>query len=229
MADWYLEVSKFEKTKSKKEMMSYVLSNILKLWHPFIPFVTEVIWQEIDSGSQLMVEKWPSFATVPAGRQEATEGKPSQDFELIKEIIIAIRNARAENKVEPGKKIQAVIYGGEQSDLIKSQSELIKSLRTGISKIEIKEKGDKPRDAIFASLGKIEIYLLGAVDKEKERTRLEREIENLKEVIGKTEIKLENKEFTDKAPKQIVEKEEQKLKTFIEELKNLKNQLESFS
>ncbi|MBU2250476.1 valine--tRNA ligase, partial [Patescibacteria group bacterium] len=63
-ADWYLEISKFEKNEEKNEILIYILNNLLKLWHPFIPFVTETIWQEIEQKKLLMIEKWPSQLSI---------------------------------------------------------------------------------------------------------------------------------------------------------------------
>ncbi|MDO8668505.1 MAG: valine--tRNA ligase [bacterium] len=217
LADWYLEVSKFEKTYKKKELLQYILENILKLWHPFMPFVTEVLWQEIGKKELLMVEKWPKSDAIASLQHDKGE------FEVIKDIVVAIRNARAENKVEPAKKVKAVIYAGKKKAQIESQRELIKSLRTGLSELEIETDGEKIDGAIYAAVGEIEIYLLGAVDSEKEKIRLEKELANLKKVIKAAEVRLTNKEFTDKAPAAIVKKEKDKLKGWQVELKNLKN------
>jgi valyl-tRNA synthetase len=225
LADWYLEVSKFEKTYKKKELLQYILENILKLWHPFMPFVTEAIWQQMGHKNLLMVEKWP-VNTSP--QPSPYKGEGVGDFELVKDIIIAIRNVRSQNKIEPAKKIKAVIYAGKNKELIESQAPLIKSLRTGISELEIKTKGEKIPQAIYAAVGKIEIYLVGAVDSEKEKARLEKEIGNLEKIIKAAAGKLSNKEFTSQAPANIVAKEKEKLEGWQAELKKLRKQLESF-
>jgi valyl-tRNA synthetase len=167
----------------------------------------------------LIVEEWPS-AAPPSG---ITAGKPNE-FELTKNIITAIRNARAENKVEPARKIKAVIYAKDKVDLIKLQEVLIKNLRTGIEELEIKEKGDKIKDAVYAAVGDIEIYLIGAVDKEKEKARIKKEIENLEKLIKVVEVKLNNKEFAAKAPAEIVKKENEKMENWKNELKKLEEQ-----
>ncbi|MDD4271613.1 MAG: valine--tRNA ligase [Patescibacteria group bacterium] len=217
LADWYLEISKFEDNKEKEEILIYILSELLKLWHPFIPFVTETIWQEMGNKGLLMVEKWPDR------KGSDFNFKVSVEFDLIKDIIIAIRNARSGNKVEPAKKIKAVIYAGKQKDLIDSQVHLIKGLRTGISELKIKVSGEKISGAIYAAVGDIEIYLLGAVDAEKEKARLEKEISNLEKIIKAAESRLANKEFIDKAPAEIIKKEKEKLKGWQAELKSLKS------
>ncbi|MCK5061796.1 class I tRNA ligase family protein [Candidatus Parcubacteria bacterium] len=215
-ADWYLEVSKFEKSEEKEKILLYILKNLLKLWHPFVPFVTEAIWQEMGEKKFLMVENWPN---------NLMDYGNGDDFELIKDIITAVRNARAENKVEPVKKIKAIVYAGKQKELIKSQANIIKGLRTGIEELEVKEKGKKPDKAIFVSVGEIEIYLIGAIDEEKEKKRLKDSIERLKQLIKITESKLDDKNFVERAPEPIVNKERARLKEFKEEVKSLEEQL----
>jgi len=214
-ADWYLEISKFEKTSEKDKILIRVLQDLLKLWHPFMPFVTEAIWQEINKNSLLMAEKWPEKIIC------SMEPLRFNIFENTVEIIRAIRNARAENKVEPAKKVEVVIYAGKYD--IESQAHLIKNLRTGVSELKILKKGEKIEGAIYATVGEIEIYLLGAVDAEKEKARLEKEIANLEKMIAAAKVRLANKEFTDKAPAEIVKKEKEKLKGWQAELKSLRS------
>ncbi|KKQ60444.1 MAG: Valine-tRNA ligase [Parcubacteria group bacterium GW2011_GWE2_38_18] len=213
LADWYLEVSKFEKSNAKQIILTHIVSDLLKLWHPFMPFVTETIWTEIIGGKMIMIESWPvgSLAEIKI------------DFDKIIEIIQVIRNARAENKVEPAKKIKAVICAGKQKELIESQSKLIINLKTGIEELEILEKGEKPDNAIFVTVGEIEIYLLGARDEAKEKIRIAKEIENLEKQIAIVRGKLENQEFVERAPTAIIEKEKAKLAGWQSELEKLKN------
>ncbi len=221
LADWYLEASKFEKNEEKSRILNYVLENLLKLWHPFMPFVTETIWQKMGHKTFLMVEKWPKSDSIASLQNDKIE------FEVVKEIIVAIRNARAENKVEPGQKVKAVIYAGKRKKLITEQAHLIKSLRTGISELEIKTKGEKIAGAIYAAVGDIEIYLVGAVDKAKEKARLEKEIVNLEKVIKAAEARLANKEFVSNAPAEIVKKEKEKLAGWQAELEKFREQLKN--
>jgi valyl-tRNA synthetase len=233
LADWYLEVSKFETDGEKSNILSFILTNILKLWHPFIPFVTEKIW-EILGYESLIISKWPAFASsyakasadkdAMAGKPsdvKITNGQPDNDFEIIKNIIIAIRNARSEHKIEPAKKIKAVICAGKHKAMIESQSILIKSLRTSISDLEILEKNKKIDQAIYITVGKIEIYLISEIDKEKEKIRIKKEIENLEKIIIRLENKVNDKEFISKAPENIVAKEKEKLEKYRSELDKL--------
>jgi valyl-tRNA synthetase len=185
----------------------------LVLWHPFIPFVTEIIWKEIGENNLLIIQKWPGVIST----------RIENDFEMIKDVITAIRNARAENNVEPAKKVEVVIYAGEKKEFFKSQAILLASLRTGASGIRIADKGEKINDAIFTTVNEIEIYLIGAVDKAKESERLKKEIKNLEKIIASAKVRLSNKEFTAKAPAEVVKKEKEKLKGWQAELKSLKS------
>lgn len=207
LADWYLEIAKIE--KDKEEILVYLLKNLLVLWHPLIPFVTETIWSSFNS-NLLMVAKWP----VAQGNKNNT----ASDLKLIQDIIIAIRNARSENKIEPAKKLKAVIYGYKSKDLLEEQKEIIRGLKTGISDLEIKTSGEKIEAAVIVPVGEIEIYLIGAIDQEKEKERLLKERANLEKLIIIQTQKLSNSEFISRAPEKIVTAEKDKLSNYEQEL-----------
>ena len=223
-ADWYLEVSKFEKTFSKEMILGQILKDLLKLWHPLMPFVTEAIWQFWEgkrTSDLLMVAEWPSQKIY----DDLLNNQSEDNFEKIKDIISAIRQARAENKVESGRKIEALIYAGQDYELIKKSENLIKSLRTGIEKLKVQKNGEKINQAIYISLGGIDVYLLGAVDTKKEKKRLKKEISNLGKLIIGIENKLTNQQFVSKAPQEIVQREKKRLKNYNLKLKRLENKL----
>jgi len=224
-ADWYIEIHKIEKNDSLL-VTCYLL--LLKLWHPFMPFVTEVIWGMM-AGSEkkedlLIVQRWPEEKSKIKNKKS----KIIEDFNLIQKIVVAVRNLRAEKKIEPARKIKAIIYGGKKTKLVKEQAEIIKRL-SGIGELEIGKKGKKPEKAIGTVVEKIEIYLplTGLVDVRKERERVKKEIELIKQYIEGIEKKLANKEFVDKAPEAVVENERVKLESQKERLKKLEQQLKS--
>ncbi len=217
LADWYIEASKFDHTASKSAVMYLILSDLLKLAHPFMPFVTEAIWDNIDT-SPIMISGWPD--AVPYERYKNSGG----GFESVKNTVSAIRNARSENGVEPGRKIGVVIYAGESAGILKSQQEIIKGLRTGIGELRIEESGRRIDDAIFATAGKIEIYLTGARDKDRDAARITKEIGKLEKIIASAEAKLANPDFLEKAPDEVISKERVKLSAWQEELRKLKAQ-----
>ena len=211
-ADWYLEASKFKKSRETENILIFVLKNLLKLWHPFIPFVTEKIWEELDSDKLLMIEKWP---------EPFCKNYDLNNFNLIKNIIISIRNIRAENKVAPNRKIKAILFAKNNKYLIDNK-ELIKRMKTGISNLEIKEKKENIQDAIKTVVGDVEIYLLEVIDKEKEKENIKKKIINLEKIIANIEKKLSNKQFIEQAPEKIVSQEKDKLILRKKELKKLK-------
>ncbi|MFA6393491.1 MAG: valine--tRNA ligase [Patescibacteria group bacterium] len=213
-ADWYLELSKFEKTSEKNKVLKYVLEGLLKLWHPFIPFITEAVWSGLGADKPLLITEWPE--------EKAAEYEES-GFDIVIEVIKSIRNARAENKVEPAKKVKAIIYAGKDIKLIESQAGLIKGLRTGINELEILETGEKIEKAIHAAVGGVEIYLVGAIDEVKEKERIKKEVERLEKMISGLTGRLENKEFMEKAPEEIIKKEKEKLENWKIELEKLKS------
>ncbi|MFA6194937.1 MAG: valine--tRNA ligase [Patescibacteria group bacterium] len=216
LADWYLEIAKIE--KDKEEILIYILKNVLILWHPFIPFVTEKIWSSFNE-DLLMVASWPKEAEVKS------QGEASifilEKFKKVQDIVIAIRNARSENKVEPAKKLGAVIYGHEDAAMLEEQKELIINLKTGLQSLKILESGQKIDKAITAVVGQTEIYLLGGVDAEKEKERLLKERVNLEKMIGLQETKLGNADFVGRAPENIVAAEKNKLIAYKAELEKI--------
>ncbi len=213
LADWYLETAKVE--GEKDELLKKILKDILILWHPFIPFVTETIWQSFFDGV-LMVERWPEARKIEEKDREALK-----DFALIQELIVAIRNLRSENKIEPAKKIKAVIFAHEFKNLIENQKHLILGLKTGIESLEIKESDNPPENSLVAIVNKIEIYLFGAIDENKKKAALIKEKENLEKLISLQKQKLDNQEFVSRAPEKIVEAEKEKLVNYQIELEKI--------
>lgn len=215
LADWYLEIAKFE--KDKQEILIYLLKNILKLWHPYIPFVTETIWESFNS-SMLLVEKWPQ-TTAPENTLKSEE---SSEITLKTiSLIQKIRDARAKNKIAANKKISGVIYAHESVDLMTSQEILIKSLRTGIENLKIIKDGPKLENAIYILDGNLEIYLLGAIDEGQENNRLLKERSNLEKLVANQSQKLANADFMSRAPAHIVTAEKTKLNNYQTELEKI--------
>ncbi len=220
-ADWYIEISKIE--KEKNEILLYILERLLILWHPFMPFATEEIWKNFNSGNPLMTEDWPDKARK-IGNGEEAEG----NFDLVKKIITSIRALRSENKIEPVKKIKAVIISRNKAELIGSQSEIIRSLAR-LSDLAVCESFGDKKGMISAILPEAEVYLslLGLIDKEKEKKALEKEIAETSKYVDSVEKKLENKSFVSNAPASIVEKERNKCKEGREKLKKLEKKLKN--
>ncbi|OGH88776.1 MAG: valine--tRNA ligase [Candidatus Magasanikbacteria bacterium RIFOXYC2_FULL_42_28] len=219
LADWYLEIAKIE--GDKEEILQYILQTLLKLWHPFMPFVTEQIWSEMFGiDRMLMVESWPHLV-IPTVVEESLN-----DFNTIQLIITTIRSARADNKIEPNKKIDAIISAGAKEKLLTENSAIITGLAR-LEKLTIETKAVKPENAVALVCGDMEIYLdlSGAVDIEKETARLTKEVEAAEKFVTVMKNKLANAEFVNNAPPAVVEKETQKLAETEQKLSKLKEQL----
>ncbi|MDO8669508.1 MAG: valine--tRNA ligase [Candidatus Buchananbacteria bacterium] len=222
-ADWYLEIAKIE--KDKDEILLYILQNLLKLWHPFCPFITENIWQNLKSEKLLIVSKWPDHKKSNL-IFKFSKNDTVVNFQLIQNIITALRNLRGENKIEPAKLAQAIIISKNQKTLISSQSEIIKKLAR-LSQLEFLSKGDKPKNSASALVGEAEIYLdlTGIIDTVAEKERITREITEVEKYLKSLAGKLANDEFVNNAPEEIVKAEKEKLSVQKSKLEKLQNQL----
>ena len=220
LADWYLEIAKIEGDKSA--ILNYILNTLLKLWHPFMPFVTEQIWSEIYGTDKiLMVEKWPQLHREPFLEEQIFE-----DTTLIRDIIAGIRMLRSENKIEPIKKLNVLVGAGVKLELLKKNSEIIKALAR-LDNLEISTQVAKPATAIGFVEGGVEVFidLAGVVDLEKEKERLKKELESLAKYIAGIEGKLNNAEFAQNAPVAVIDKEKQKLAEAQEKRDKIKSQI----
>ncbi|EKE25571.1 MAG: hypothetical protein ACD_5C00114G0004 [uncultured bacterium] len=236
-ADWYIEISKFENNKQEKQwILQYVLENLLKMWHPFMPFVTEAIWSEFEKEKMLIIESWPSFELSDSLKKEGGDSNKA-GFNLIREIITSIRNGRLENNIDPKKKIrliidvkeQETIFGLPTAELLKDQSIIIKSLRTGVEDLTIISSGEKIENSIQRTVGGINIYipLEGLIDTEKEKQRIQKEIKNIEGFVAGLSGRLNNESFVSKAPKQVIEQQKETLAKKQIELEELKKQFAS--
>ena len=197
-ADWYLEIAKIQKSESTDRILLFILDRVLRMWHPFMPFVTEEIWKHMGHGEMLLVSDWPSQIS---GR----DAKAETEFGLVRDVIVTIRNLRADYRIEPAKKIDAILAGSSASALA-DQSEAIKRLAR-VETLTVTPSMEKPDGAVSAIAGAVTIYLplSGIMDVDKERTRLTKELDELKTYVAGVEGKLANQEFVGKAPAKVVD------------------------
>jgi len=215
LADWYLEISKIEKNP---KVLGYVLDKILKLAHPFAPFVTEKIYSDANlrinanpriankENDLLMVAKWP------VSDKKLIDKKSEREFQKLQELITKIRNLRSSYKIDPAKIVMA--YGKVAS------CEIIERL----ARVKITSGGAAGKVIRVASL-RLDVAEL--IDIEKEKVRLQKEIENLENLVQKTEGLLANKKFTASAPKEIVAQNKARLKEYQEKLRAQKELLKN--
>jgi len=226
LADWYLEISKIEGDKS--EILNYILNTILKLWHPFMPFVTEALWQEIYvDNKMLMVEKMPVSNTS----KKFVEGSKIQvDFHLVQNVITKIRSLKSDYKIDPVKKLNVVISACDKKDLLEENVEVIKGLAR-LEDLKVEKSVKKPEGHVGFVEGGVEVYvdLTGVVDLDKEKKRLQDEINNIQKYTKGLEGKLSNKSFVGNAPEEVVVKEKEKLEEAKTKLEKLEGQLNNLN
>jgi valyl-tRNA synthetase len=176
-----------------------------------MPFVTEEIWKNFDSGDLLIIHGWPKIkATSPV----------TLGFDRLKEIIEKIRNWRAENKVEPKEKINLTLVVGEYFEVFKDEInlEIIKTM----ARVENLNLEENP-DSGFGYQFRVDRQ----IDTEKERTRLTTELEELEKYISSLETKLTNQELISKAPAHVVDGMKQKQDEAKKKAEALKQQIEN--
>ncbi len=237
--DWYIEISKIrlyggdEKAKDMAQwVLLYVLERTMRLLHPFMPFITEEIWQHLRSSEQqagsrfaesIMIAPWPEV------EEALFDEEAEREMKLVMEVIRAIRNARAEYKVEPNRRIEALIAAGEKFNLMESQRDVLVALaRLDPERLTLAPSlPQKPKQALILVVGPIEIYLplAGMVDLEAERKRLAKEVERLEEEIARSERLLAKGDFLAKAPAEVVEREREKLADYREKRRKLRERL----
>ncbi len=213
LADWYLEVSKIEASSQKANVLGYIFKNLLILWQPFIPFVTEVLWQQLEINEPLIIAQWPQPLT--------DDFQVGVDFALVQDLIVEIRNLRSSQQIAPSQKLSALIVAGAKADLLAEQIELIKRLKTGLDNVEIVAEAAAPEKSLAGVCGSISFYLMGEIEASDAQEKNEKKIGELAIAISNLEQRLANPEFTLKAPAKIVEMERQKLANWQAELKAL--------
>ncbi len=229
--DWYLEASKvrlYDKDAAKETVrgvLLHVLETSLRLLHPFMPFVTEALWQSLPEagreGEALIVAPWPEpdLALID---EEAEE-----QMGLVMGLIRSIRNLRAEYDVTPGKRIPALIAAGGATPMLSEQRAILCSLaKLDPDQLIIQPSVHPAADAATAVVGDVVGYLplAGLVDLEAERARLAKELADIEARITRSEALLAG-EFARKAPPHVVQREREKLADLQATRKQLRERL----
>ena len=217
--DWYIEMVKPRLygedniyKESAKATLLYVLKNILKLLHPYMPYITEEIYQHLNDETALIVSKWPEV------KEEYTFEKEEREIEYIKNAIREIRNARAESNIENNKKSETIVVTKDEEikKIFEDNKEQILNLgySTGIKILDNKYELDDNNISIVLDRAEIFLPLSDLVDYKKELERLTKEKEDLLSEIKRAEGKLSNEKFVSKAPEKIVSEEREKLEKY---------------
>ena len=225
--DWYIEIAKIrlqsgEGADTAKAVLVYVLTDILKLLHPFMPFITEEIYQAIPHDTEsIMISKWPEYdPTLSFADEEA-------QMEKIMDAIRAIRNRRAEMNIPPSKKSKVYVETAF-ADVFAVGSEFIKRLAYA-SDVEIADGfGDLGNTVtIVTNDAKIYIPLGDLVDFEAEAKRLQKELAAAEDKLAFINKKLDNPGFVNKAPEKVVQQNRDEAAKLTEKIANLRSSLEN--
>lgn len=214
--DWYVEFVKprlYGEEESRKNValgvLSQVLTESISLLHPFMPFITEEIWQTLPG-----VEGKIIHADFPTAKDEDTHADAEEAIDLAIEAVTAIRNERQSRDIAPSKKSPVIFYAEKEEvrGLLDQISYEFKNLASA-SEVEVLEEEPHLDNAATIVLEQMKIYLPldGLIDYGAELDKLTKELENAKQEVDRAEKKLANKGFTDKAPAAVVQKEEEKL------------------
>jgi valyl-tRNA synthetase len=223
-ADWYVEAAKVQlegdaaQQQATRATLLSVLEGSLRLLHPFMPFVTEEVWQyliQANAGSDpSSVVRRPlsiMVAEYPQGDATLLNSDAERDWTLVQELIVAVRNIRSEYKVEPAHWVAATVAAGGQADLLRKQAPLISRLgRVAADQLHVVDAlAEKPRQAAAIVLGAVEAYLplAGMIDLEAEQARLQKELAQLEADVARREARLANESFVSKAPEAVVQRE----------------------
>ena len=233
--DWYIEIAKIrlrsQSTPSPLPFLANTLEKSLRLLHPFMPFVTEELWQSLKerlpNGSQMpasiMITPYP-FADEKAFALEA-----ERVMDSVIEIVRSIRNIRAQYKVNPSKWIEARVYAGELFSSLIPQTNIIEILaKARPLTIFDRQKRESTKDkdlVLVLKEAEVVVPLAGMVDQFAEEQRLMKESEAIKERIAQLEARLKDNGFLSKAPSQVIEKEKQKLAMLEDKLNRLCQEL----
>ena len=229
LCDWYIEITKprmaqgGQSALGAQKVLSYVMANSLKLLHPFMPYITEELWQAVPHDSEfIMTASWPAADPALDFTQE------EQEFEMVMEVIRGIRNARAEKNIPFSKKAKVYIATSQPEVFAKSTAFLEKL--ASASEVEV---GDSftlenpvqivtPHATVYLPLGDL-------VDLDKERARLAKEKEACEKEIEFISKKLSNENFVSKAPAAVVDQQRQKLEAAKKKLAGVEESLKQLA
>jgi valyl-tRNA synthetase len=226
--DWYLELIKpqlYDKddpaTRRRcQSVLLKVLSAILRLLHPFVPFITEEIWQKLPSAQEsIMVAPYPQPDPALANPEAEAE------MRLVMETITAIRNIRGEMNVPPATQVEVFFHSPETEAVAAlSRHEQAIKILARVQTVHCNADGGPPAAAAKAVVDAVEIFLplAGIIDFSEEAKRLEKEMQKLTKDLDQTQRKLSNEDFLAKAPEEVVAKEKEKLQGWTEKLTKLK-------
>jgi valyl-tRNA synthetase len=237
--DWYLEMVKprlygergEDEKRAARIVMTHVLDRILRLAHPFIPFITEEIWQSLPgreeksgNGRSIMIQ------TYPKAQKKWLDPDAEKDVDLLQRVIGAIRNIRGEMNVPQDKKASVAVMGPDAKVAFLRDHLIFLERLASLDDLQTGMVRDEPGSVASALVDDLEFRMpLGdLIDVEKEKKRMQKDLERFRQILAGLEKKLSNSQFLKKAPEEVIEKEKKKLADFQakrEKLERLLQQL----
>jgi valyl-tRNA synthetase len=247
--DWYIEIAKTrlrsQSTPSPLPFLANILEKSLRLLHPFMPFVTEELWQRLLRAQRgnlvpgsarndtMMMPASIMIAPYPTADDKAFAPQAERVMDSVIEIVRSIRNVRAQYKVKQDKWIEARVYTGELLSSLSAEASMIETLaKVRPLTILDRQRRDSGKDkelVLVLKEAEVVVPLAGMVDRLAEEQRLVKESGEIKEKIAQLEARLRDNAFLSKAPAQVVEKEKEKLAMLEDKLKRLHQELSQLS
>ncbi len=238
--DWYLELSKpvlqsddspAALKRGTRRTLLTVLESLLRLMHPLMPFVTEEIWQQVApragvAGETIMLQPYPVAQNV-AGQERSVA-----DIDWVRQFILGIRQIRGEMDISPGKPLSVVLQNASADDQSRAEQYLHLLERVGrVASITALQDGEEPPAAATALLGDLQLLvpMQGLIDVDAERSRLEKQIQGAQTDLERSRSKLDNENFVNNAPADVVTKERQRALEIAKTIEQLAEQLEKLA
>lgn len=231
VCDWYIEIAKprlynkeaAAERATAQHVLATVLVSAMKLLHPYMPFITEEIYQCLPHEAEsIMISKWP------VADENLIDPEAERGMNAIMDSIKAIRNMRAEVNANPGKKIPAIMLISEDLREVVAHNDSYIKLLGGIDNLELRPlNGEKPENAMAAVVTGIEVYLplAGLIDVEKETQRLSKELAAMEKDLQRAGGKLNNAGFLAKAPEDVIAKERAKYEELSGKIEAVKKRM----
>lgn len=231
VCDWYIEIAKprlynkeaAAERATAQHVLATVLVSAMKLLHPYMPFITEEIYQCLPHEAEsIMISKWP------VADENLIDPEAERGMNAIMDSIKAIRNMRAEVNANPGKKIPAIMLVSEDLREVVAHNDSYIKLLGGIDNLELRPlNGEKPENAMAAVVTGIEVYLplAGLIDVEKETQRLSKELAAMEKDLQRAGGKLNNAGFLAKAPEDVIAKERAKYEELSGKIEAVKKRM----
>ena len=241
LCDWYIELIKARlkddsTAANAKIVLSVVLDNTFRLFHPFIPFITEQLWALLNEYAperglheKLECPEMVINASWPVVNEKWNNPEVEETYENLQETIRSIRNVKAKYQIAPKKLVTAVVRASEEQAAVLSSLEAHLKTQAGLERITFDPDASQPENSATAISGNMEIYIENVLDPEKELKRLNSQKEKLEKLLSATQRKLGNPKFVDKAPAHVVEEEKRRQKENETQLAAIEESIKSLS